>query len=333
MQDRVPTYPGRVKLIPVQGQENTYDMERADQPTQVGTPLNKASLLKDSTAALFGLGTDAVPDDVFTFLGKYNQYWWKRRRVTPIENRTKVDFIFEGGSTASYYPVEYSSDVSVDISSGLVALKEPVQTLSLSYEEYTDATRLRNKYFHPYLDKKSGKIYYCDSNAQFSQGSSLRIEATNAYEITYSLDTEAWEYLLSTDREAYPDRGESGGYEYQFLGIPFDNAVETPKIATGSYVGTGTAGSGNRNTLTFAFEPKLVIIHGQTQRASNPAYDYGYTIMVRPATRYETIVTDAFGAYTGSIVWDDNEVYWYSSGDAGLQFNQSGQQYEYFAIG
>lgn len=65
MQDRVPLYPGRVKLTPVAGQENTYDMVRADQPTQAGTPLNKDSLLKDATAALFGLGADAVPDDVF----------------------------------------------------------------------------------------------------------------------------------------------------------------------------------------------------------------------------------------------------------------------------
>lgn len=64
MQDRVPLYPGRVKLTPVAGQENTYDMVRADQPTQVGTPLNKDSLLKDTTAALFGLGADAVPDQV-----------------------------------------------------------------------------------------------------------------------------------------------------------------------------------------------------------------------------------------------------------------------------
>ena len=64
MQDRVSLYPGRVKLTPVSGQENTYDMVRADEPTQEGTPLNKATLLKDATAALFGLGTDAVPDDV-----------------------------------------------------------------------------------------------------------------------------------------------------------------------------------------------------------------------------------------------------------------------------
>lgn len=40
MQDRIPLYPGRVKMIPVAGQANTYDMVRADDPTQAGTPIN-----------------------------------------------------------------------------------------------------------------------------------------------------------------------------------------------------------------------------------------------------------------------------------------------------
>lgn len=65
MKDRASRYPGRVKMVPVTGQENTYDMTRADQPTQTGDPLNKNTLLKDSTAALFGLDDTALPDDVF----------------------------------------------------------------------------------------------------------------------------------------------------------------------------------------------------------------------------------------------------------------------------
>ena len=70
MQDRVPLYPGRVTLTPVAGQENTFDMARADQPTQEGTPLNKATLLKDTTAAKFGKDTSAVPDEVLDVLSK-----------------------------------------------------------------------------------------------------------------------------------------------------------------------------------------------------------------------------------------------------------------------
>ena len=70
MKDRVSLYPGRVKLNPVSGQENTYDMVRADEPTQEGTPLNKASLLQDATATLYGLSVDAVPDDILSILSK-----------------------------------------------------------------------------------------------------------------------------------------------------------------------------------------------------------------------------------------------------------------------
>lgn len=75
MQDREPTYPGRVTLTPVYGLANTYDMERADRPLQEGTPLNKASLLKDTTAALYGLGTDAVPDDALHLCPGSKEGW------------------------------------------------------------------------------------------------------------------------------------------------------------------------------------------------------------------------------------------------------------------
>ena len=67
MQDRVPVNPGRVLITPENGGAAYYaTMTRADNPTQEGTPLNKNTLLKDTTAALFGLGTSAVPDDVFS---------------------------------------------------------------------------------------------------------------------------------------------------------------------------------------------------------------------------------------------------------------------------
>lgn len=68
MKDRVPVYPGRVTLTPVSGQANTYDMVRADQPTQEGTPLNKNTLLKDATAQSYGGGATMVPDDVLAML-------------------------------------------------------------------------------------------------------------------------------------------------------------------------------------------------------------------------------------------------------------------------
>ena len=41
--DRIPLYRGQVTLTPVAGSENTYKLERADDPTEPGTPLDKAT--------------------------------------------------------------------------------------------------------------------------------------------------------------------------------------------------------------------------------------------------------------------------------------------------
>lgn len=56
VKDRIPTYPNRIKLIPVEGEENTYDIQRADQPTEAGTPMNKVlfdSIRNDLKAAVY----------------------------------------------------------------------------------------------------------------------------------------------------------------------------------------------------------------------------------------------------------------------------------------
>lgn len=71
MKDRVPTpgQEGRVKITPESGGAAYYaKLEMADNPTQAGDELNKATLLKDATAALYGLGADAVPDEVLALI-------------------------------------------------------------------------------------------------------------------------------------------------------------------------------------------------------------------------------------------------------------------------
>lgn len=65
MKDRIPKYAGRVRLTPVANQPNVYDMVRADEPLEEGTPLNKATLLDDETAELLGLTEDSNVKDAF----------------------------------------------------------------------------------------------------------------------------------------------------------------------------------------------------------------------------------------------------------------------------
>lgn len=68
MKDRISTHPGRVNLKPVEGSDTLFDMTRADDPTQEGTPLNTANILPYATAALLGLSADATPNDAFMTL-------------------------------------------------------------------------------------------------------------------------------------------------------------------------------------------------------------------------------------------------------------------------
>lgn len=77
MRDRISKYPGRVKLTPVDGLENVYDMVRADEPEDEGTPLNTATFLREATVELAGLsemGSAATPDDMFNVLLKRITY-------------------------------------------------------------------------------------------------------------------------------------------------------------------------------------------------------------------------------------------------------------------
>lgn len=52
--DRIPTHAGRVKLTPVDGQPNLFTMERADDPTEEGTPIDKATLESITKSRLTG---------------------------------------------------------------------------------------------------------------------------------------------------------------------------------------------------------------------------------------------------------------------------------------
>lgn len=59
VEDRVPTYPGRVKLTPVPGETDTFDLVRADQPITEGTQINKK---------LFDSKADRLTEDVTVYV-------------------------------------------------------------------------------------------------------------------------------------------------------------------------------------------------------------------------------------------------------------------------
>lgn len=197
MKDRIPLYPGRVKLNPVTGQENTYDMVRADEPTQEGTPLNKASLLKDATAVLYGQGVDAVPDDILSILSK--------------------------------------------------------------------------------------AVLFVDGYLKDIGGSKVG-----------------------------------------------------PRIETGSYVGTGTYGPSNKNSLAFDFEPKIVALFGTNTAAYLNADASATSVMLLWGVTKILAVNGTSSVYFNSVEYAGNTMSWNADTQTGneyIQLNASGVTYRYAAIG
>lgn len=356
MKDRIPLYPGRVKLNPVSGQANTFDLVRADQPTQEGTPLNKASLLKDATAALFGLGTGAVPDDVLAELGKYKQYWWRRRAKTVVEKRTNITGevqVTRDASPGRYF--YYSKNISFD-SNGNVSLVSPV-TLDGIASSTTSANALCDS-LKPYLDDVpyyissdivDGKIYYVPTGSDIGYNSgnpdyftfglyryssktfymvlsddSLSDVKVPAQLVEGVVQTGDWQYVQSSNRNAYPDSGIQDGYEYEYLGIPFDSAVTAPKIDTGFYTGTGTYDSKNKTSITFPFVPKWLMIYDK----SFASYAFWNDLMTSPMTTHINYTTGRSATFS----FDGFTLSWYAE-NAASQLNTENRIFYYIAIG
>ena len=67
MENRVPTKPNRIKLTDDSGNIKYYTMERADEPTVEGTPLNKATLFDSENENRYGCD---LPNDALKMLTK-----------------------------------------------------------------------------------------------------------------------------------------------------------------------------------------------------------------------------------------------------------------------
>lgn len=138
MENRQPTYPGRVKLTPVPGQENTYDMERADEPTVEGTPLNKATLLQDSTCEALQIPTSSVPNDAFLRLAFGTENLGYVVKILLPDGSPAVGITVTGAQTPS-------GAAGVTDDTGTVVLASPNSSITISAESpFLDVADINN---------------------------------------------------------------------------------------------------------------------------------------------------------------------------------------------
>lgn len=122
--------------------------------------------------------------------------------------------------------------------------------------------------------------------------------------------------------------------------VPF--MVSGAKIATGRYKGTGAYGSGNPNTLTFPFEPKVVFLLNQKNSSGIYTSFFATYLNSTPCVNMEAVTTEygtdigfgngEAGNRYGKKSADGKTLYWYTT-DSVKQANTAGNTYYWLAIG
>lgn len=312
---------------------------------QTANTYSKEQIMAPNIPALYGLDSDAVPTDVLAWLGKYNQYWWRRAQIIPVEVKKDITQDYKVNSTSTRQ-IYYASQVSVSETGEIDLVNQ--STLSIT-GSLTSATQLKNlaPCYIKNIDSAPQTVFYLPENSTVGQSDTnqtiyflagIYLSSTAAVKakiVTGEIGKGEYEYIQSTNRYAYPDSGEQDGYEYQYLGIPFENSVgPMMKIETGSYVGTGTYGASNPNSLTFEFEPKIWGIIFDKYGTKNGDVVLALLLWGVPETSQSfRFFSGGTGLQCNGIDYVDRTVSWYSSNGVNDQLNESGHTYYYFALG
>ena len=294
-------------------------------------PLRRLDGLSSITAALFGLGADSVPDDALALLSRFNSglgndYIWRRSKVTKGYFEKRGELTVQDNITLSS-SWRYCEEISISQSDGTIT---PISPQPLPSSSSDKASTLTHKYIYntgsgditqlryvSYMESRpAGAVYY----TYYPVSSEYKYEETDV------------SYVNSPSPDAYPP-SVSDGYTYTSLG----QIGKRVQIATGSYVGTGTYGSSNPNSLTFDAPPKLVFIY--SRKSSNSSY-YAMQLIFIPelgdVSGYGFMDSGSSGDfnYIDDVYWSNNgrTVNWYDQSDATTQANASGYTYHYIVL-
>lgn len=145
-------------------------------------------------------------------------------------------------------------------------------------------------------------------------------------------DTYTRNQVLTDDtKQSY---GLSGaGVPDDVFNVIFNQLSKRAKIECSSYTGTGTYGAEAPNTITFDFEPAIVMVYLPEMQTATPV------IMMRGVTKFKADIPS--GSYVQGhlpntelrLQWDGNVLTWYATEDDTNQLNAKGIVYHYIALG
>ena len=213
----------------------------------------------------------------------------------------------------------YSDSVTVD-DNGNISL-DNYGTISVAYSDRyvsDNLEKLRGKFAivesrssdnPPYFDV--GVCYFFPADVVFTIGTSLAFWYCNKYQI-------------ATGYAAIP-----AGTTIEYLGKLGDKA----RVQVVSYVGTGTYGESNPNSLTFDFVPKLlfVMMSANTNISDGPhPYANGWVNMFIWAYGVSNTFVNRYTLY---LKQNNKTISWYSDANSECQCNWTNVKYTAIAIG
>lgn len=227
---------------------------------------------------------------------------------------------FHNAAEGYYYKVSGNIDVS---SSGSVSMPSTSENVLIDYSHNNSTTAVKNKFagkFVQFLYRNGGDgRKFPDTKPPF-----------NGYDIVYIPDN------VSVTQEKVISNNDFVIDRYQpvtgYAAIPAGTTIEylgklgdKARVQVVSYVGTGTYGSNNPNSLTFDFVPKFFAIMCDDDYYACNAF------AIRGAN-YMGYQFDG-NSQANSITWEGAKFSWYSYNSAVKQYNSSGKTYYAIAIG
>ena len=292
----------------------------------------KSQILTDRTKDLYGMTSDALPDDILASLSKFDSHTWlktsaKKQYDLKISNETSIVTIVNAvHDDTDQTEVYYGDSIAMD-ADGKISIPNPTTgyVCYIGYAYGNSNPVLNGQYFT--LDNRviykavTGLSKYRERDVSRDRYDYF---VTIQAQVVYSeeIDDGSTEYVYSTVRNAYPDTGEVNGFKYSYLGTCLANAINGLHYKFDKYVGTGTVGKDHPNKWTLDFVPKMVMV-ARDNRGGPNAGAYGFIYIGQP------------GGYSAPVfsVKDKTFSWYYDGDDATYQCNLAGVTYYRFALG
>ena len=197
-----------------------------------------------------GLVNRAAFNARFSVLNELYRYWWKRIGVNGSIIKSDITAPVIIGDKSAGVSISYGTDLKLN-QMDLRRLLTQLNIKPLGYHPTGAGSGRDACIFAPCylrgLTGDPGNIYYLPNGATYGKEFDLPLQtisyqtsnvslqvdgvSVKAQKVSVSTEISDWEYVFSDSRNAYPDFGEKDGYEYQYLGVPFENARESTKIS------------------------------------------------------------------------------------------------------